>query len=218
MADTKDYRIARLEKRCRGLLLLNIGIAVLTALLLFGYRADLTVQAQSTDDPQIITVSQINVVDENGTIRTRIGGDLPDAFVDGRIRPRGDKIAGILMYDDTGQERSGYVTGSSGNVFLTLDSMSEQTALFAAGRSGGAALRLYFEDDAVDLRVDENGPSIHAVREGLVAFHQPVIEDPENSQFCRSLREAADRLTSERLWKFCRSRSSEASRQSCLGQ
>ena len=218
MVNANDYRIARLERRCRGLLLLNIGIVVLTALSLVGYRSDFTVQAQSIDDPQIITASQINVVDEDGTIRARIGGDLPDAVIDGRKRPRGQKIAGILLYDDTGQERSGYVTGSSGNVFLTLDTMSKQTALFAAGRSGGAALRLFFEEDAVDIRVDENGPSIHAVQDGQVAFHEPSVEDPENSQFCRALRDAADRVTGEQLWKACRSRTSEAACQSCLGQ
>jgi len=163
-------------------------------------------------------VSQINVVDANGTIRARIGGDLPDAVIQGKQRPRGQKIAGILLYDDTGQERSGYVTGSSGNVFLTLDTLSKQTALFAAGRSGGAALRLFFEQDAVDIRVDENGPSIHAVREGQVAFHEPLVEDSENSQFCSALRDAADRATSEQLWKACRARTSEAACQSCLGQ
>ncbi len=218
MTDTKEYRIARLERRCRSLLLLNIGIIVLTAYSLVGYRSDFIARAQSIDDPQVITVSQINVVDENGVVRARIGGDLPDAVINGKTMPRGEKVAGVLLYDGTGQERSGYVTGSSGNVFLTLDTRTKQTALFAAGRSGGAALRLSFQDDAVDLRVDEDGPSIHAVREGQVAFHQPPVEDPESSELCRGLRDAADRATSEQLWKACRSRTSEAACQSCLGQ
>ena len=151
MTDTKEYRIARLERRCRSLLLLNIGIIVLTAYSLVGYRSDFIARAQSIDDPQVITVSQINVVDENGVVRARIGGDLPDAVINGKTMPRGEKVAGVLLYDGTGQERSGYVTGSSGNVFLTLDTRTKQTALFAAGRSGGAALRLSFQDDAVDL-------------------------------------------------------------------
>ena len=54
--------------------------------------------------------------------RVRIGGDLPDAVIGGKRVPRGEKAAGLLMYDGTGQERGGYVTFKTiRNVVLTLD-------------------------------------------------------------------------------------------------
>src|SRR5262249_734247 len=76
--------------------------------------------SQQTGNPTSLKVSELVVVDPKGVERVRIGGDLPDATINGKRVPRGEKAAGVLLYDTTGQERSGYVTWESGNVGLTI--------------------------------------------------------------------------------------------------
>jgi len=135
MLDINSVRIARLERRNR---LLTPWSLVVTALALAMPLTDsfgLRVAAQ--DKPKALSVSELAVVDERGTLRVRIGGQLPDAVLNGKILPRGQKAAGVLLYDETGQERSGYVTfAPSGNVGLTLDNRDGQTAEFIAGPNG----------------------------------------------------------------------------------
>ena len=102
-----------------------------------------------------LTVSELSVVDSRGVIRARLGGELPDAVVGGKVPPRGNHAAGLLIYDGTGQERGGYVTFEpSGNVALTLDNRSGQTAAFVTDPEIGSALRLHWTDDDVELRVE----------------------------------------------------------------
>jgi hypothetical protein len=147
----------------------------------------------------------------------RIGGQLPDAVVNGKTLPRGQKAAGVLLYDETGQERSGYVTfAPSGNVGLTLDNRGGQTAEFVAGPSAGASMRIHWHDDAVELRSDEDGPSIHAVRKKKVAFHEPSVENPESTQLCKALKQAKSQVSGEQVLDACRARSSEAACRVCL--
>ena len=71
--------------------------------------------------------------------------------------------------------------------------------------------------DALDMRVDENGPSFHASQAGQVAFHQPVMEEPIEAPFCRTYREAAERVTLDELFEVCRKRRAESECQACLG-
>src|SRR5207302_5200738 len=105
------------------------------ALLLATLRPGHTVSAQT---PQPLTVSELNVVDRDGTVRVRLGGELPDAVINGKRVPRGQRAAGVLLYDDTGVERSGYITfAPSGNVALTLDTRKNQTASFVADPEAG---------------------------------------------------------------------------------
>lgn len=210
-------RLARLERDHRRLQAFTLALLAMLAVLAISAWPGETALAQGADTPRELTVSQLNVVDGNGVARVRIGADLPDGVIQGRTVRRGHAFAGVLLYDDDGQERSGYGTMGEGNVALTLDTREFQSASFAAGPTRGAALRLWDGDDSIDLRVDENGPSLHASAEGAVAFHEPVIDDPANAPFCRSYRELAERYSVEDIWKACRKRRAEASCQACLG-
>ncbi len=180
MRETTDTRIERLERRHRWLVCLSLAAGL--AIGAFALRPAGPVLAQGGDPPSL-TVSQIEMVDENGIVRARLGSDIPDGVIQSKVVRRGSKVAGLILYDETGQERGGYVTEDSGNIVLTLDTLEKQAALFAAGKSGGAALRIWYADDSLDLRVDENGPSLHAVQGGQVAFHEPPVRNPAENQF-----------------------------------
>ncbi|MBA2707661.1 MAG: hypothetical protein H0U59_07650 [Gemmatimonadaceae bacterium] len=70
-------------------------------------------------------MKELVVVDRNGVDRIRIAGELPDAIIKGRRVPKGERAAGVILYDSTGQERSGYVTWEpSGNVGMAVDTKS----------------------------------------------------------------------------------------------
>src|SRR5256714_2930469 len=121
-----EQRTRRLERWLRIFTCAWLGLAAL-AVCAFTTRS-----TQQTAIPQSLKVSELVVVDPKGVERVRLGGDLPDATINGKRVPRGEKVAGVLLYDTTGQERGGYVTWESGNVGLTLDTRKGQAALFAA--------------------------------------------------------------------------------------
>jgi hypothetical protein len=169
----------------------------------------------------VLTVSEINVVDPQGVVRVRLGGDLPDSVVNGKRRPRGQKASGVLLYDDTGQERGGYITFAPGRqVALTLDNRtSGQTATLLAGAEGGSALNLSYGNDGVELSVDdETGTSINAVRANQVAFHVPPVLNFEKTEGCGELRGALQKVSREEVLKECRKRISEEGCQACVGE
>jgi len=83
-------------------------------------------------------------------------------------------LAGILVYDSKGNERGGFFTEDNyGNVALSLNSTSSQQAFLVADADGGAALRVWYDKDLVDLRADEDGPSFRVVQAGKPIFQQP---------------------------------------------
>lgn len=211
-------RLEALERRFRLLLMMNIfGLCVLAGAALL--QPGLGVRAQEKADPKSLVLSELVIVDNSGKTRLRIGGNLPDALLNGKARPRGQRAAGILLYDETGIERSGYVTlEPSGNVALTLDTRTSQVATFVAGPggSGTSALQLFSSGSAVELRNDEDGPSIHAVRRKQVVFHEPPIENPQGTAMCKALQEAKNQATMVQLLDACRARTSEAACQVCL--
>jgi hypothetical protein len=205
-------RIAVLEKHQRLFLAVNVVLIILLVVVAFefAYR----VHAQEKQDAKTLVLSELTIVDNHGVVRARLGGNLPDA---NKKIPRGSRIAGLLLYDETGQERGGYVTFEPwGNVGLTLDNKGVMAAEFVAGPDTGSAIRLHSGDDAVELRVDEDGPSIHAVRRKNVAFHEPAVENPKSTALCKALLEEKARLSMEQLVDACRGRSSEAACQTCL--
>ncbi len=192
----------RRQTRLQGLAILGLG-AVLAA----GFGAN--------PEPQRLIVSELAVVDENGVVRVRVGGDLPDAIIDGRrIGRGGEKVAGVMLYDDTGQERGGYVTFSpSGNVGLTLDSRRSQSALFVADPEQGVALKLWNGDDAVEMRADGDGARFTAVQNSQVVSQTPAV--PLAAEICSMYRDA---LTEhgEAVRRECSSRFSPESCEVCL--
>jgi len=220
MDDTAVARLEALERRHRRLMMMNvIGLCILAGAVLL--QAGFTVRAQEKADPKSLVLSELAIVDDSGKVRLRLGGNLPDAVANGKTKPRGQRAAGILLYDGTGVERSGYVTlEPSGNVALTLDTRTKQVATFVAGANdpGTSALQLFSSGSAVELRNDEDGPSIHAIRRKQVVFHEPAVENPQGTAMCKALQAAKSQATKAQLLDACRSRTSEAACQACLGQ
>jgi hypothetical protein len=170
-------------------------------------------------DNKVLTVSELAITDERGVVRVRISGRMPDAMVNGKAKPRGERAAGIVLYDDTGQERSGYLTfAPSGNVALTLDNRTGQAGQFVAGPNAGSTIHLNWRDNSVELRADEDGPSVHAVHAKKVAFHEPAVENVESTELCKALRLAKSQASASQLLEACRARTSEAACQICLGK
>jgi hypothetical protein len=176
--------------------------------------ADIDTEALQT--PQSLTVSELIVVDSSGVERVRIGGDLPDAIIDGKRAPRGESAAGVLLYDGTGQERGGYVTFEpSGNVGLTLDTRKGQVTLFVAGPESGSALQLRHGDDLIELRSDGDGSRLTAVEDGQIVFQEPAIESL-GIEACTAYRNALGQLSAEQVMQACRARYTEEACRACL--
>ena len=133
-------------------------------------------QLKKEINPDLIITKGLVVVDDNGIERVIISGKLPDPPMRGYRMPRDrndrEGLAGILLLDSEGQERSGYVTDQYyGNVFLTLDSKDKQTVLFGSEPQGGAYLMLWEQsaenkknqimlgayESGIYLDVEENG-------------------------------------------------------------
>jgi hypothetical protein len=175
--------------------------------------------AQQTGSPTSLRVSELVVVDSKGVERVRIGGDLPDALIGGKRVPRGQQAAGVLLYDGTGSERSGYVTFEpSGNVGLTLDSRKSQVASFIAAPDDAASmLQLWSGKDLIELRSDDEGSRFTAVKGGQVILQQPLIRRM-SSGMCEAYRSARSRVSSEQVMRDCRQRFTEAACRSCLSK
>lgn len=211
---TIDGRVKRIEL----LLLVSVMSWLITgaaALLYFGpWRAN----AQNATSPQSLRVSELVVVDPKGVERARIGGDLPDAVVNGKPIPRGEKAAGLLLYDGTGQERGGYVTfDPSNNIALTLDTKKQQVALFAAGPDSGSALNMRSGMNNINLRSDNDGARITLTKNGQLIQQQPEIEKI-SSVTCQEYKDARAKYTKERVVRSCRQRFGEKACSSCLAE
>lgn len=211
-------RLAALEADNRRLKRLVAGLG--SALAVAGVVAGAWSCAGATKEttPVSLRVSELVVVDGQGVERVRIGGDLPDAVIQGKTVPRGEKVAGVMLYDDTGQERGGYVTFSpSGNVALTLDTRQGQVALFAADPVEGAALRLWTGRDEIALWADSDGARVSAVGAKKVLFQQPPAAPPEKSSTCTDLKALRGQHPAEVILGACQERRTEDWCRACLG-
>lgn len=184
-----------------------IGILVLLNLAL------LTIAA-APKKPSVLTVSEINVVDEKGVVRARIAGHLPEMYDNGKPRV----AAGFIVYDAAGKERGGYVTFANDHAALTLDSKKEMTAMLVAGPTGSAALVLKDRGNLIDVRVDpDNGPTFHAMQDKKVVYHQPPAVNFEKSPDCAEMRDGLKHVSRADMLDACRRRMSEEACQACLG-
>lgn len=216
-ADDLDVRtrLASLE-RDRRKLQTTVYAQVFVTLILAAFlitSCSFTAQTEVADEPRALTVSELNVVDAAGVVRIRVGTDLPDAVIDGKRIPRGGEASGVMLYDETGQERGGYVT-MEGNIMLTLDARFGQVALFAAGPEGGSTVRLWHEDDAIELRSGPSGARITAVRGGEVVLQEPAIDI--NAEACTAYREALEERSREEVEAVCRQRFRKQACARCL--
>ncbi|MCD9031989.1 hypothetical protein LDO32_09675 [Luteimonas sp. Y-2-2-4F] len=165
-------RLLRLERTQRRL----AGWLALASLMLAAAIAALAWLAARPSGGGSLQVSELVVTDPQGVARVRIGGDLPDAIIEGRRVPRGSKAAGVMLYDRSGQERGGYVTWDEGdNIGLTLDGRGGQNALFVAGPDGSAALQLWHGDGLIELRADGDGARLSQSLGQRVLLQQPAI-------------------------------------------
>jgi len=207
-------RTRKLERRLRlsnSIWLLTFGVMAVSA---WTWQP----RAQQPTAPAPLRVSELVVVDAKGVERVRIGGDLPDALIGGKRVPRGEKAAGVLLYDGSGRERSGYVTFEpSGNVGLTLDTRRGQVAYFVAGPDSGSALQLWHGGDLVELRSDADGSRLTAARAGQVMSQEPAVA-AMSAGTCEAYRGARARVSREQVVRDCRRRFTEAACRSCLGE
>lgn len=218
-----EYRTAdlfSLESRTRKLeLYLRSMLAVWLVTIAVGafWYVTTSSQAQSAAVAGPMRVTELVVVDKKGVERVRIGGDLPDAFIGGKRIPRGQQAAGVLLYDASGGERSGYVTFEpSGNVGLTLDSKTSQVASFVASAEGNAsAFSLWNGKDMIELRSDEEGSRLTAVKNGLVVSQDPMIERM-SADMCGAYKEALARVSPQQVMSDCRRRFSQTACTYCL--
>jgi hypothetical protein len=200
---TLEARVARLEKLLRLSLLAWLALAVIGI-------------AGWASQPSQLRASELVIVDPKGVERVRIGGDLPDAIIAGKRVPRGEQAAGVLLYDDTGQERSGYVTFSpSGNVGLTLDTRKSQAALFVADPDEGSALQLWHGKTLVELRSDGDGSRLSAAADRQVLVQQPAVSRMSEGT-CAAYKEARSRVSVEQVARDCRRRFEEPACKACL--
>lgn len=202
-------RVGRIDRRNR---LLTIVIVVLfLGIAWLGIRDSVVAQTQS------LRVSEIVVVDSRGVERVRIGGNLPDPVVNGRSAPRDGRLAGILLYDATGTERSGYGTFSpEANVVLTLDGSQGQRALFMASPEGDSALKMWRGNDWIEFRVDEGGARLNTVRGRELATRVPTATAAEVATTCVEYKALRSRVAGPQLVAACRERMSGTDCAACL--
>jgi len=216
-----EREIARLRRTIRvGTI---FGVAVMLVMLA-GFAAPPSAKLALSADT--LRVREIAVVDEHGVVRARLGGNLPDAMSrSGRPIPRGDRVAGLLIYDDRGAERGGYVTfEKSGIAALTLDSRGPQVAIFAADSSpgNGAGLRVWTGKSWAEIKADSGGPHVSAGRDGRVVFFEPATTIGEQGVFCRELKAEVSQIpkqpSPEEVLAACRAHRTEKDCHLCLGK
>lgn len=192
--ETLEARLARSERTIRILRIAVLGLIVLAGAAIFTASRG---SSAAPDSGGSLRLSELVIVDSAGTPRVRIGGDLPDAIINGKQVPRGQDAAGVLLFDATGVERGGYVTfAPSGNVALTLDTRERQVALFAADPEEGVVARLWSTDGGnwVQLRADDSGARFSSGRDGSVVLQQPSLLEEEATAFCRAFNDEVSGL------------------------
>lgn len=119
----------------------------------------------------ILKVRGIVVVDSLGIERAILAAHLPEAQRDGgrmySLRSQ-SAVSGLMLYDSEGIERGGYVTDDDyGNIFLTLDSKDNQTALFLAEPQGATTMSIWSRTgNKANFTVSETGLNIDFVDNG----------------------------------------------------
>ncbi|HYE72562.1 MAG TPA: hypothetical protein VEF04_04490 [Blastocatellia bacterium] len=131
---------------------------------------------QNITQNSVLRLRGLVIVDENGKERVQLGAPLPDPLALGKRTKRQGPVSGILLMDAEGNERSGYVTNDvTGAVYLTLDNVGEQTAMFYANHDTGANFYVRDSDNENTIRLDAYGknPSIKMYRQGKIIFQAP---------------------------------------------
>lgn len=222
-----DARLAGCERQIRGL---RRALVIATSLaagfagsILTGFSGAGRISAAAAVDADSLRVHELVVVDSAGVVRARIGGNLPAVYL-GRTMPRRDPAAGVLLFDQTGGERGGYVTfDRSGVVALTLDNRGQQVAIFGADSTtgSGATARLWTGRDWAEMKVDQAGPHFTAGRKGAVAFQQPPLTEADGQAVCTELKGEVARIKpappTSAVLEACKSHAPDGVCRKCLG-
>lgn len=165
--------IETLERKNRRLSLMTAFI-ILIAAVSFLLRMPFTAHSSdSSKQEDILRVRGIVVVDENGTERIWIGAPVPEPLILGKRFPRGGKMSGIILFDEEGNERSGYCTSDGyPNVLFTLDSIGRQHVLFMAEPQGDTALWVWNGGNSFKLSIGEETSSLQLSQKGEVIFEK----------------------------------------------
>ncbi|MFN0011519.1 MAG: hypothetical protein ACKVS8_07735 [Phycisphaerales bacterium] len=183
MHESASLSLAQLQRRLRW-----IGAVAVAAFLGMGLLG-VTLWRQPWQSDEL-RLRSLTIVDEHGVPRVRVGGQLPDAVIDGKSVPRGDEAAGVLIYDAGGQERGGYVTfRRSGNAVLTLDTKKGMVLLLSADSADGAAAKLWGNGFAnwLDLRADPTGARLTVVRDHEIVVQDPPMSEADADLVCREI-------------------------------
>lgn len=161
-------RMERLERRMRAMFLMFVVVVMAVVVV--------SVKAQSST-PDFLRIRQLTIVDEKGTDRIVLGAPLPDPVVNGRRVRRSGAVSGIAMLDAKGNERGGFATGdTSGEVFIGLDSETDQEVLFLANPKGGSHLSIYDANrNLVRVGVLQGKPTLLVRQKGETVFEQPAV-------------------------------------------
>ena len=144
-------------------------------------------------------------------------GSIKDAIFDS-VRAREVVVVdgkGVMLYDEEGIERGGYVTQDVGsNVMLTLDSKYRQAALFVAGpdESQASALGLWNKGGGIEMRSDGNGQRLSVTNKSGVVMQQPAITTL-SAATCASYQDIEKKFPGERS---CQARFTDAACQACF--
>ncbi len=172
--------VRQLERRVRHLTWGAGSLIALMVVILVGLTALRAKPNPGSDAAGILRVHGLVVVDENGTERVWIGAPLPEPLILGKRFPRGGNVSGVMLYDDEGNERGGYVTSDDfPNVFLTLDSLGKQHVLFLAEPQGDTALWLWNGENAFRLNVGEEGVGLKISSNGETVLEVPKAKPEE---------------------------------------
>ena len=178
----EDDRAREIEDSLRRLVRRNRrltwGLAATTSILALGIvaLAVFGIRSRNIVPPGgILTVRGLVVIDSSGVERVRIQAPLPDPIVLGKRFPRGGTVSGILLFDDEGNERSGYVTSDGyPNVFFTLDSLARQHVLFITEPQGGPTLKLWDGTSVSTLSAGSDGPGLKLTAGDKTLFEIPA--------------------------------------------
>lgn len=166
---------SRSHRRLANCVRVLFAIWAFTILGFFVVSKGTSVRAESTAGDNILKARGLDIVDEHGKVRVRIGAPLPEPIVMGKTQKRDDSIAGILIYYAIGNERGGYVTDNSiGNAFLTLDSNTGQEVTLVAYPNGGAEFGISDDEkNKVVMSAMKNGPKFRLLRQGKIVTELP---------------------------------------------
>ena len=112
MSDINSDLVAALERRNRILLASNVAVVTLIIVMIVAGSFNSKVIAQDKQDQKVLKVSELTVVDEQGRVRVRIGGELPDVA----LRGEKGRAVGVERAQSAAKSRIVIDLGDFGNV------------------------------------------------------------------------------------------------------